>query len=74
MQKVGIYLLLAGIVVSIGYAIYRFFAFGFQSISMPLKVAIVAIVIGTFFVLASLIKERIKTSKEEREKFKGVDK
>jgi multisubunit Na+/H+ antiporter MnhC subunit len=74
MQKLGIYLLLAGIIVAVGYGIYCFFAFAFQSMPIALKIAIVAVGVGLLFILASLIKERVKASKEEEEKFKGVEK
>ena len=63
----------AGATVAIGYAIYCFFAFAFQSVPLALKIAIVAAGLGLLFILASLIRERLKISKEEREKFKGVD-
>ena len=74
MQKVGTYLLMAGIIVAIGYAMYSFFTVAFQTVPLPLKAAITAAVIGFLFILTSLIRERVKTSKVEKEKFKGVDK
>jgi len=41
---------------------------------LPVKIAIAAIAIGLIILLASLGKERYRASKEEREKFKEVEK
>ena len=74
MQRLGVFLLLAGVILAIGYSIYYFFAYAVQSMPWALKVAISGGTVGLLLILVSLIRERIKVSKEESERFKGVDK
>jgi hypothetical protein len=40
---------------------------------LPVKIAIAAIVVGLIILLTSLGWERYRASKEEKEKFKGVE-
>lgn len=73
MQRIGVFLMCAGLIVAAGYGAYRFFAFDFQSVHLALKIAIFAAGSGLLLILISLIRERMKTSREDRERFKGVD-
>jgi hypothetical protein len=41
---------------------------------LPVKIAIAAIAVGLIILLASLGRERYRASREEKEKFKGVEK
>ena len=73
MQKIGIFLLAAGAAVVVGYLIYAFIEFMAPLLPWPFKAAIVAFLLGGIVILASLIRERVKKSKEEGDRFKGVD-
>ncbi|MBT9148843.1 MAG: hypothetical protein AAGB97_04560 [Dehalococcoidia bacterium] len=73
MQKIGLLLILVGVATIVGYQIYAFVEWVAPLLPWPLRVAIAAPGVGGILILASLIRERIKGSKEEREKFKGVD-
>jgi hypothetical protein len=57
-----------------GWGLYWFFRLAFLSLPLPVKIAIAAIAVGLIILLASLGWERFRTSKEEKEKFKGVEK
>jgi len=74
MRKIGGVILGIGLGILIGWGLYLLFGRAFPSWSLPVKIASVAISIGLIIVLASLVRERIKTSKEERKKFRGVEK
>jgi membrane protein implicated in regulation of membrane protease activity len=73
MQKIGLFLLAAGAAVIVGYWIYGFIEWVAPLLPWPLKAAIVAFLLGGIVIVASLIRERVKKSKEEERKFKGVD-
>jgi len=73
MQKIGLLLLLIGVATIVGYMIYGFVEWVAPLLPWPLKIALVGVGVGGILLLASLIRERIKGSKKEREKFKGVD-
>jgi hypothetical protein len=74
LRKIGGILLAAGLGILIGWGLYWFFRLAFLSLSLPLKIAIAAIALGLIILLASLGWERYRVSKEEKEKFKGVEK
>ena len=74
MRKIGGILLAAGLGILVGWGLYWFFHLQFLSLSLPVKIAIAAIVVGLIILLASLGWERYRASKEEKEKFKGVEK
>jgi len=73
MQKIGLLLLLIGVATITGYWIYAFVKVVAPYLPWPLILALAGIGLGSILLLASLIRERIKGSKKEREKFKGVD-
>ena len=74
MRKIGGILLAAGLGILVGWGLYWFFRLAFLSLSLPVKFAIAAIAVGLLILLASLGWERYRASKEEKEKFKGVEK
>jgi len=51
-----------------------FFRLAFLELPLPVKIAIAAIAVGLIILLASLGWERYRASKEEKEKFKEVEK
>lgn len=63
-----------GLGILIGWGLYWFFRLAFLSLPLPVKIAISAIAIGLIILLASLTWERFKASKEEKERFKEVEK
>ena len=71
MRKLGAILLTGGICVAAGYLLYWFFSAVAESIPTPLKVAIVAAAIGLLLLILSIIRDRLKASKEE-ETFREV--
>jgi membrane protein implicated in regulation of membrane protease activity len=71
MRKLGAILLIGGIGVAAGYLLYWFFSAVAESIPTPLKVAIVAAAIGLLLLVLSIIRDRLKASKEE-EAFREV--
>ena len=74
MRKIGGVLLAVGLGILIGWGLYWFFRLAFLSLPLPVKIAIAAIAIGLVILLASLGWERHQTLKEEKERFKGVEK
>ena len=74
MRKIGGTLLGIGLAILIGWGLYLFFGLAFPELPLAVKIGAAAAVIGLIILLASLVRERIKTSKEERKKFKGVEK
>ena len=74
MRRIGSILLGIGLVILIGWGLYWFFSLAFLSLPLPVKIAIAAIAVGLIILLASLGWERYRASKEEKEKFKEVDK
>jgi hypothetical protein len=71
---IGGILMAVGLSILVGWGLYWFFRLAFLSLPLPVKIAIAAIVVGLIILLASLGWERYQTSKEEKEKFKGVEK
>lgn len=74
MQKTGGILLGIGLGILAGWGLYRFFRYALPALSLPVKIAIAAIAMGLIILLASLARERHRASKEEKSKFKGVEK
>jgi len=73
LRKIGGILLAVGLVLLVGWGLYWFFRLAFLSLPLPVKIAIAAIAIGLIILLASLGWERYRASKEEKEKFKEVE-
>ncbi|MCD5413190.1 MAG: hypothetical protein LR006_03700 [Dehalococcoidia bacterium] len=73
MQKIGLFLLAAGAAVIVGYGVYYLVEYVVGHLAWPLRIAIAAAPAGGILILASLIRERVKKSKEEGDRFKGVD-
>ena len=74
MRKIGGILLAVGLGILIGWGLYWFFRLAFLWLPLPVKIAVAAITIGLIILLASLGWERYRASKEEKEKFKEVEK
>ena len=74
MRKIGGILLGVGLGILVGWGLYWFFRLAFLSLPLPVKIAIAAIAVGLIILLASLGWERYRTSKEEKERFKEVEK
>jgi len=74
MRKIGGVILGVGLGILIGWGLYGLFALAFPELPRAVKIGSAAAVIGLIILLASLVRERIKTSKEERKKFRGVEK
>jgi hypothetical protein len=74
MRKIGGILLAVGLGILTGWGLYWFFSLAFLSLPLPVKIAVTAIAVGLIILLASLIWERHRVSKQEKEKFKEVEK
>jgi len=74
MRKIGGTLLGVGLGILAGWGLYQLFGQAFPSWPLPVKIASVAISIGLIILLASLGRERYRVSKDEKEKFRGVEK
>jgi hypothetical protein len=74
LRKIGGILLAVGLGILIGWGLYWFFRLAFLELPLPVKIAIAAIAVGLIILLASLGWERYRASREEKEKFKGVEK
>jgi len=74
LRKIGGILLAIGLGILLGWGLYWFFHSAFLSLPLPVKIAIAAIALGLIILLASLGWERFRASKEEKEKFKGIEK
>ena len=74
MRKIGGILLAIGLGTLIGWGLYWFFHLAFLELALAIKIAVAAIAIGLILLLASLGRERYRASKEDKEKFKGVEK
>ena len=74
MRKTGGILLGIGLGILAGWGLYQFFRYDLPALPLPVKIAIVAIAIGLIILLTSLARERHRASKEEKSKFKGVEK
>jgi hypothetical protein len=74
LRKFGGILLAVGLGILVGWGLYWFFRLAFLSLPLLVKIAIAAIAVGLIILLASLGWERYRASKEEKEKFKEVEK
>jgi hypothetical protein len=74
LRKLGGFLLIVGLGILIGWGLCWFLRLAFPWLPLPVKIAIAAIAVGLILLLASLGRERYRASKEEREKFKEVEK
>jgi len=73
MRKIGGTLLGIGLGILVGWGFYWLFDLAFPELPTAVKIGITSVVIGLTLLLISLLRERIKTSKEDRKKFKGVE-
>lgn len=73
MRKIGGILLGTGLGILAGWGLYQLFGRAFPSLPLPVKIASAAIAIGLIILLASLGRERYRASKQEKEKFKEVE-
>jgi hypothetical protein len=74
LRKIGGILLAIGLGILIGWGLYWFFRLAFLWLPLPVKIAITAIAVGLIILLASLGWERHRASREEKERFKEVEK
>jgi ABC-type antimicrobial peptide transport system permease subunit len=74
MRRLGGILLGVGLGILTGWGLYQLFGRAFPSWPLAVKMAIVAIAIGVIILLVSLGRERCQAAKEEKERFKGVEK
>jgi hypothetical protein len=74
MRKLGGILLAVGLGILIGWGLYLLFGLAFPWLPLPVKIAFGAIAIGLILLLASLGRERYRASKEEKDKFREVEK
>ncbi len=74
MRKIGGILLAGGAGILVGWGLYLFFRSSFPELPVPLKIASAAMIVGIIILLASLGYERCRASKEEKDKFKEVEK
>ena len=65
-QKLGMVLVIASMVLGAGYGVYHLFAFSFASIALPLKIAIGVFVLGFVLLLIAVGWDRYQTSKKEK--------
>lgn len=74
MNRIGGILLAVGFGILMGWALYWFFRLAFPELPLALKIGIAAVVVGLIVLLASLIRERHRVSREDKDKFEGVEK
>ncbi|TET55354.1 MAG: hypothetical protein E3J50_04945 [Dehalococcoidia bacterium] len=74
MRKVGGTLLAVGLGILMGWGFYWFFRSAFLELPLAVKIAIAAVAVGLIILLASLGRERYRASREEKERFKEVEK
>jgi membrane protein implicated in regulation of membrane protease activity len=67
MRKMGAVLLIGGACIAAVYLLYWFFSAVADSIPVALKVAIAAAAIGVVLLFLSIIRERQRSTKEERQ-------
>ena len=65
LQKTGMFLIIAGIIIGVGYGVYQFFA-SFASIPLLLRIAIAVFIAGLIVSLIALGFDRYKESKKEK--------
>lgn len=64
MKNIGIGLILAGLIIMIGYAVFSLLSAA--DVPVTLRIAFVVLAAGFVLLLGALIRERIKDSKEEK--------
>jgi len=74
LRRIGGTLLAIGLGVLIGWGLYWFFRLAFPSLPLVVKIAIAATTTGLIILLASLAWERHRAAKDEKGKFKEVEK
>jgi len=74
LRRIGGILLAVGLGILVGWGLYWFFRLAFLELPLPVKIAIAAIAVGLIILLASLGRERYRASREDKERFKGVEK
>jgi membrane protein implicated in regulation of membrane protease activity len=74
MRKIGGILLAIGLGILVGCGLYLVFGLLFPWLPLPVKIAFATIAVGLILLLASLVRERYRASKEEKDKFKEVEK
>jgi len=74
LRKLGGFLLIVGLGILIGWGLYWFLSSAFVWLPLPVKIAISAIAVGLILLLTSLARERYRASREEKERFKEVEK
>ncbi len=74
MRKIGGVLLFTGTFILIVWGIVQWFRELFPSVPGYVSFAVVITFLGLCLLIASLIRERLKDTKEDKKKFKGVDK
>ena len=67
-------MLAVGLGILVGWGLYWFFRLAFLELPLLVKIAIAAIAVGLIILLASLGRERYRASREDKERFKGVEK
>ena len=70
MRKLGFILMIAGLVVVLGYSIYYFVIV--SDIPLAIRVAVPAMLLGLILLLVSVVRERLEASKKET--FKEIEK
>jgi len=74
LRRIGGILLAIGLGILICWALYWFLSSAFAWLPLPVKIAITAIAAGLILLLASLIREKHRTAKEDKDKFRGIEK
>lgn len=74
MRKIGGILLWAGTCILIVWGIHQWFLIILPSVSMVVRIAIIAVFSGLCLIITSLIRERLRDAEEDKKKFKGVEK
>jgi putative Mn2+ efflux pump MntP len=74
MRKIGGVLLLTGTFILTVWGIVQWFRELFPSVPNYVSFAVVITFLGLCLLIASLIKERIKDTKEDKNKFRGIEK
>ena len=74
MRRIGGFLLLTGVCILSVWGIVQWFRELFPSVPSYVGFAVVITFLGLCLLIASLIKERLKDTKEDKNKFKGVEK
>ena len=74
MRKIGGILVAIGVGILVGWGFHLLFGLVFPWLPLSVKIAFAAIAVGLILLLISLGWERYRASREEKEKFKEVEK